>query len=179
LVIDLGSNNQALLNKMKAKTRYNINLAQKNNLRVEITDKLDQDIEKVLNGNSWRNGLYGMNNYWLRAELEAFGDKAFVVKVSDGRSLVATAIYLTSDTTVYYMQNGSTDTGRKLMAPTLAVWAGIEEGKRRGLKSFDFDGVSDERKPIKKWSGLTRFKEGFGGKAVYYPPALVQNRWPF
>jgi lipid II:glycine glycyltransferase (peptidoglycan interpeptide bridge formation enzyme) len=154
-----------------------VQLAKRNKLQVIIDNKLDKKTENLLRGNSWRVGLFGMNDYWLKKELEGFGKKAFIVKVysTPRGELLAAAVYLTTDDGAYYMQNGSTELGRKLMAPTLAVWEGMKEAKKRGLKYFDFDGVSDERHPIKAWAGFTRFKEGFGGEAVYYPAALVKH----
>jgi len=60
---------------------------------------------------------------------------------------------------------------RFLFAPTLLVWEALKLAKNRGAKQFDFVGVWDERIPNKfhEWKGFTKFKEGFGGAAQYYP----------
>jgi lipid II:glycine glycyltransferase (peptidoglycan interpeptide bridge formation enzyme) len=179
-IIDLGFSNEELLKQMKAKTRYNIGLAKKHGLGLKIIDgqELIKDtvtfeaLYRVIQTNALRVGLFGVSKAWYRALFRAFGNKAYGALINREQRLLAGAVFLTTKDTSYYFYNGSVEEGRKLMAPTLAVWVGMEEARRRGLTTFDFDGVSDERHPTKKWQGFTRFKEGFGGKAVYYPKAL-------
>lgn len=71
----------------------------------------------------------------------------------------------------YYWIAGATKEGKKLFAPTLLVWEALKESKKRRCRAFDFVGVWDERRPAKnhEWKGFTKFKEGFGGKSLYYP----------
>jgi lipid II:glycine glycyltransferase (peptidoglycan interpeptide bridge formation enzyme) len=79
------------------------------------------------------------------------------------------------------LMNGSTAKGRHEFATNLVVWEGILEGKRRGCRWFDFDGVRDERYRYTKdenWEGVTRFKVGFGGEEVTYLGAYIK-RLPF
>ena len=61
------------------------------------------------------------------------------------------------------------------MATTLVVWEGMMEAKRRECEWLDFDGIYDERYPIKAFKGFSRFKAGFGGIEVEYLPAF--ERW--
>jgi hypothetical protein len=37
---------------------------------------------------------------------------------------------------------------------------------------FDFEGIFDERYPKsnRDWLGFSKFKSGFGGKEIYFPP---------
>ena len=57
-----------------------------------------------------------------------------------------------------------------MFAPTLLVWEALKLSKKHGAKQFDLVGVWDDRTPHKfhEWKGFTKFKEGFGGKIVYY-----------
>ncbi|MBI4065140.1 peptidoglycan bridge formation glycyltransferase FemA/FemB family protein [Candidatus Gottesmanbacteria bacterium] len=75
------------------------------------------------------------------------------------------------DSVAYYWIAGATREGKKLFSPTLLVWEALKLSKKRGMKQFDFVGVWDERSPkqFHEWKGFTKFKEGFGGKALYYP----------
>jgi lipid II:glycine glycyltransferase (peptidoglycan interpeptide bridge formation enzyme) len=69
----------------------------------------------------------------------------------------------------------STKQANKLSAPSLLVWEGVKLAKKKGCKVFDFEGIYDERyKATKSWKGFTRFKMGFGGKVITYPPTLVK-----
>lgn len=181
-VIDLKKTEADLLSGMKAKTRYNLGLAKRRGLVARVvkgTELMADEVLmarflKLLKDNYRRVNFWGGNEKWIRAHIQAFGDEAFVVIVEREGLLGAAALYMATDGVSYYSHNGSTDLGRLDMAPTLAVWEGIREAKRRKLKLLDFDGVYDERWPVKRWLGYTRFKQGFGGEYVYYPPALVK-----
>lgn len=71
----------------------------------------------------------------------------------------------------YYWIAGATNKAKKLHAPTLLVYKALLVAKNRGSTAFDFLGVFDPRMPNqnKDWIGFTKFKEGFGGKEIYYP----------
>ncbi|MBI5614299.1 peptidoglycan bridge formation glycyltransferase FemA/FemB family protein [Candidatus Gottesmanbacteria bacterium] len=73
--------------------------------------------------------------------------------------------------TAYYWIAGATHEGKKLSAPTLLVFEAMKLSKTKRMKWFDFIGVWDERIPKEntQWKGFTKFKEGFGGKELYYP----------
>ncbi|MGH9904660.1 MAG: peptidoglycan bridge formation glycyltransferase FemA/FemB family protein, partial [Pyrinomonadaceae bacterium] len=94
--------------------------------------------------------------------------------------LGAVTLFIVNGDTIWYESNGSTAKGRNNFATNLLVWKGILEGKRRGCRWFDFDGVCDERYPKldEDWKGFTRFKVGFGGEEVMY--LGTYNKWiPF
>lgn len=71
----------------------------------------------------------------------------------------------------YYWIAGAVPLGKKLFAPTLLVWEAMKLAKKMKSTEFDFVGVWDERIPKENtsWHGFTKFKEGFGGKELYYP----------
>src|SRR3972149_3171080 len=78
----------------------------------------------------------------------------------------------------YYMYAASSDKGKKLFAPTLCAWEVIVLAKKLKCKIFDFEGIFDERFPLKSWHGFTRFKKSFGGEVVVHPGAYVKMRLP-
>ena len=81
----------------------------------------------------------------------------------------AGAIFLISDKTAYYWQAFTGPQGRSTLAQYQLVWQGILWAKRKGCKTFDFEGIYDPRFPIKSWLGFTHFKKSFGGRQVDYP----------
>jgi lipid II:glycine glycyltransferase (peptidoglycan interpeptide bridge formation enzyme) len=68
----------------------------------------------------------------------------------------------------YYMYAASTISGNKSFAPTLLAWEAIKYARSEGKKIFDFEGIYDERYPLKNWKGFSRFKKSFGGKQVEF-----------
>lgn len=182
-IIRLNKSEAELLAQMKAKTRYNIGLAKKRNLKTMMwTGKTLRTNEPVLKTylklikmNNKRVHYWGGQESWIRTQLKTFSDQAYVIAITDNQNKwLASSLFLVADDTSYYSHNGSIEQGRKDMAPSLVVWEGMREAKKRGLKYLDFDGVYDERYPVKRWLGYTRFKQGFGGEYVWYPPAYVK-----
>lgn len=182
-VLDLHLNPNQLLADMKPKARYNIRLAQKHGLITRITSagEVARDSThfnryfQLLSTNARRIGMLLLPKTWIYHQLLAFDQTGFVIDVYHQDNLVATATFFISDTDCSYNLNGSTPVGRRLMAPTLAIWTAIEQAQRLGLDIFDFDGVYDERFPRQKFIGFSRFKAGFGGKEVYFEPMYRRN----
>ena len=181
-LVPVGGADKEMLERMKAKTRYNIGLAQRKGLVTQVLsgkevwaqkDKLDRLISFLSKTRSVHRWM-GMCR-WITAQVKAFGDQAYVVTVLNAnKELLAAAVLVVVGPVAYYSFNGSTREGRGAMAPTLVVWEGMLEARRRGCKWLDLDGIYDERYPIEKFKGFSRFKAGFGGQVVTYPPAFRQ-----
>lgn len=189
-IIDLNQSKEIILAAMKPKTRYNIHLAKKHHLcsivwtmdEVANSTLLFQNYYDLLVQNAKRIKMLLLPKEWIYKQLIAFGKQGFVVGVTqkDSSVLLNAAAFFTSIDTCSYSHNGSTAAGRTLMAPTFTIWKGIGEAKRRRLAFFDFDGVYDERFPKQqRFRGFGRFKAGFGGTELYFPPMYRKYRWPF
>jgi len=88
---------------------------------------------------------------------------------------VAGIFLLHSNKVAYYWLAAATKQGKKLFAPTLLAFEAFKTAKKTGCEVFDFEGVYDQRYPVKSWLGFTKFKQGFGGKEILYPPSLYKN----
>jgi len=91
---------------------------------------------------------------------------------------VSGILLLFHNQTAYYWIAAATELGKKSFAPTLLVWEALKLTKQKGCTQFDFEGIYDERYPNlnKNWLGFTKFKQGFGGKEVYYPQPVQVKR---
>jgi hypothetical protein len=180
--IDLRFKIQDLRMNFKSKTRYNLGLAVRKGLVAEIKtgkEMLEDEVAKkayleIIRTNAGRVGYWAVPDKWVQAKFDAFREDCFGVFVKNKNEVVAVALFLCTDTGCYYSLNGSTKEGRMLFAPTLAIWAAIQESIKRNLLELDFDGVYDERFPNTRWLGYTRFKAGFGGQYIYYAPAYIK-----
>lgn len=81
---------------------------------------------------------------------------------------LASALILYTNSTAFYHQGASIHS--KIPAPYLLQWESIKEAKRRGCKIYNFYGIQKPGRTPKAWSGLTMFKEGFGGYQIDYIP---------
>jgi lipid II:glycine glycyltransferase (peptidoglycan interpeptide bridge formation enzyme) len=169
--VDLRKSEKQLLAEMKPKTRYNIGLARRKRVRIKVVSGksiLQTGLFNLLKQNASRLRIFGLPQKWFEAQVAAFKNKCFAVLSYVDGELVAGVFYMTSKDACFYSYNGSTEMGRKLMAPSLCVWAGIREAKRRKLKVFDFEGIYDGSRSLRRWKGFTKFKQGFGGKEITF-----------
>jgi len=179
--VDLRKSEKELLGAMKPKTRYNIGLAKRRGIKIKIANgkwlmansNTRNNFFELLHKNSKRLNIFSMPQKWFEAQVKAFGEKCFGVLALRLRSgqeaeLLAGNFFMTSRDGCFYAHNGSTEWGRKLMAPTLCTWEGMREAKRRKLKVFDFEGIYDGSRVLRRWRGFTRFKKGFGGEEIIF-----------
>lgn len=167
VIVDLGGNETDILGRMHHKTRYNIKVAEKNNIVVEESRDLKSFIE-LLKKTTERDGFSSHPAEYYR-DLAAFfsGPGELQVKLFlallDGRP-VAGAVVLIHGDTGYYLHGASDYEYRSMMAPYLLHWRIIGLFKKDGLKYYDLWGID-----AKKWPGVTRFKLGWGGRTVEHP----------
>ncbi len=101
----------------------------------------------------------------------SFGKKCFCLSVNNQ----AGALILIHEKTAYYYYAGATAEGTRQNLPYLVVGECMKEAKKRGCKTWDWEGIYDERWPNKGWRGFTHFKKSFGGYEVEFPGSFT--RW--
>jgi len=129
------------------------------------------DIKSKAAGTFGSMTTYGIDKLW-NIFYKKNQSHILLAKTSENK-VVGGVLLLISGTTCYYWIAGATKKGKHMFAPTLLVWEAIKFAHSKKCSQFDFVGVWDERTPKQytEWKGFTKFKEGFGGTAVYYPLA--------
>jgi lipid II:glycine glycyltransferase (peptidoglycan interpeptide bridge formation enzyme) len=181
--LNLTKTKKDLLKQMKSKTRYNINLAIRKKLKVEIiTGGLTNPKQLKKFYDLWKknkpfNLIFKPAIKELKYLVSSFGNKCFFVFVypqpgslKNQNQLLAACLVLCSQNMVFYWHNCSADLGKKFMAPSLCIWEAIKQSKKRGFQIFDFEGIFDSQLPksFSGWKGFTRFKQGFGGQELKF-----------
>jgi len=176
LLINLNESQEKLFADLHQKTRYNIRLAEKNNVQI-IEAQNPSEFEsfyKLMDATQKRQafGIHSKNYYTallnsLRTNPQA---KLFLAKHSG--NVVAGAAVLFYNDTATYLHGGSDHEYRHLMAPHLLHWVAIQKAKEAGLKCYDFWGITTSEDPKHPWAGISRFKKGFGGYTKKYAPTL-------
>ncbi|MFH0818748.1 MAG: peptidoglycan bridge formation glycyltransferase FemA/FemB family protein [Patescibacteria group bacterium] len=159
-----------LLNEMKSKTRYNIKLAQKKDVKIRVsTDMKDLDIFYDLISATARRQKINIHpkSYYqaMLHTLEADGMLKIYLAEYEGKALAANMMIF-FEPTVTYLHGGTSDSHRELMAPHLLQWQAICDALHQGYKYYDFFGIADSDDPAHPWAGITRFKKGFGGEII-------------
>lgn len=172
-VLDLTPTEEELLKGMHQKTRYNIKVAKKKEVKVEVRDDLEalKTYTKLYFETTKRQNYFGHNESYHKKVWETFlksGEVKFVIATLNKTPLVAWMLLVFKDT-LYYPYGGSSHLHRDAMASNLVAWEAIKLGKSLNLKKFDMWGAlgpnADSKDP---WFGFHRFKQGYGGKLVEY-----------
>ncbi len=176
LVVDLDKEEEELLAEMHSKTRYNIRLAERHGVRARFSAD-EKDLEtflKLAQDVAVRSPFryHGPEHY--RAMLKVLapaGMLTLAVAEYGGQPLVVHILVEFGDT-VTYVHGASGAGARNVMAPHLLMWESIKRARQRGAKHFDFFGISPPGARVDHpWAGITRFKEGFGGRRENYAGA--------
>ena len=157
---------------MHPKTRYNIGLAERRGIKVEIIsqnfDKYFDYFYKLLEETARRDNFnLHLKNYYRNIFNALSQDNAFlsVAKYSD--KILAINLIVLFGETAYFMHGGSSDEYKNLMFSHLTQWEAIKEAKRRGFKVYNFGGV-DADGIYETFGGISIFKKRFGGKLLEY-----------
>jgi lipid II:glycine glycyltransferase (peptidoglycan interpeptide bridge formation enzyme) len=169
ILIDIQKKESDVFNALSEAKRRAVRRAIKHNVIIKESYEI-QDLISIKNSSSGMFGsitTYGVDKLWQRFA----PNHASILIAYHNEQPVGGVLLLFHEHVSYYWIAGATKYGKKLFAPTLLVWEALCLSQKKGMKKFDFVGVFDERTPkqFKSWRGFTKFKEGFGGKEIYYP----------
>lgn len=178
ILVDLDAEPEAILQRMKSKTRYNVRLAGRKGVTVRPGDEADLPaFYRLMEVTSQRDG-FGIHS-------RAYYEMAHRLFVTPGRGrlllaeyegqLLAGLVVLAFGHTACYMYGASSDTHRSRMPTYLLQWEAMLWARAQGCRSYDLWGVPDEDEATLEagftqrhdglW-GVYRFKRGFGGRLV-------------
>lgn len=186
----------ALLASMHQKTRYNIRLAQRRGVEIERQPLDDASIEAfygLMQDTAERNefGIHARDYY--EDFLRIFGDDAVMLfaRVDEG-ALGAVLIAARFGQEAIYMYGASSTRHRAHGAAFLLQYEAMRWARELGCDTYDLWGLPDQDPETVRsdnegaiagtkgddWRGLYRFKTGFGGEIVTYPPMLERRHVP-
>lgn len=177
-LIDLTKSEKDLLKVMRPSTRYNLNLARRKGVTVEIghTEKMINEFLDLLHETSQRHGIFNHPDSYYKTMIDVFKekDKVEIVTGYYNNKPLASMILITYGDTLFYPNGGSTRLHKEVMAFYLVMWEAILLGKKRGCKAFDMwnclpPEIENSSHP---WYGFHKFKKGFQGELVCFPGAF-------
>ncbi len=168
--VPLEGSEEEILKQMKPKGRYNVGVAERNNLAVKtgLTNELLADFFELYAETARRSKFSGRGPKYFQelANLLAENNQGEIVTVYQGKKALAAAMVLYYGQLASYLYGGSGG-DRNLMAPYLMHWEAIKRARQRGCKIYDLLAIappdSGDKHP---YAGLSRFKSQFGGTGV-------------
>jgi len=178
IVVDLDAEPEALLARMKQKTRYNIRLAGRKGVTVRAGGEADLPAFYRLMEVTAERDRFGVHSQaYYEAVHRLFvppGWGRLLLAEYRGQLLAGLVVLAYGDTAVY-LYGASSDEQRNRMPTYLLQWEAMRWAKAQGCRFYDLWGVPDEDEEVLEagfaerneglW-GVYRFKRGFGGRLV-------------
>lgn len=165
--LDIHPEIDELLAACHQKTRYNIRLARKKGVTIEVKGKEAlPEFYRILTTTASR------DNFLIRpyAYFERFYDSLYPVGLCElfmayyeGEPIAGTLAFKMGEK-AWYIYGASANSHRNLMPNYLIQWTMIEWARERGCTMYDFRGVPGHVAEDHPLYGLVKFKKGFGGK---------------
>lgn len=180
LVVDLSNNEEAILSRMKAKTRYNIGLAQRKGVTVRTVSAENlPEFHALYSQTAQRNGFSPCSfehfATLFKCRFAGRGNSELVfLLASHGADNLAGAIIAISGKAANFLYGASSNLKRGLMAPYLMHWTAMTLARTRGCLTYEMGAVSPGLDPAHPFYGMYRFKTGFGGRIE-----LRSGSWDF
>lgn len=170
VVVDLRPDEDEIMGRMKAKTRYNIRLAARKGVEV----RQEQEVSRwyalyhdtcVRNRIGQRPISYFQTLLRLGRRSQQSAVRIELLCAYHDNTLLGGIIVAYYNGTATYLFGASANTMRNLMANYLLQWEGMRRAKEEGCEAYDLFGVSPADRGH-YLSGLYRFKSGFGGEFI-------------
>ncbi len=196
IVIDLRGDEDALLARMKQKTRYNIRLAARKGVVVRPWEDVD-GFYALLQATAQRDGFPLHPAAYYRRAYALFhprGQAQLLVAEYQGEPLAALMVFRRGPR-AWYFYGASSNRHRNKMPTYLLQWEAMRWAKAQGAVEYDLWGIPDADEADLEaqfthrrdglW-GVYRFKRGFGGQVrrtagpwdrVYRPWLYRLYRW--
>ena len=174
IFVDLDREAPLILNKMHAKTRYNINLAARKGVVVRSLGMESLDVWYALyQETAIRNRILINDMKYFEAVLKARSEDCMapaevllLVAEVDQQPLAAMFLII-SGLRGSYLYGASSSQKRNFMATYALQWEAMKIAKARGCTEYDMFGVSPNADSSHPMYGLYKFKSGFGGEIFH------------
>lgn len=188
LVVDLAAEPSALFQRLSARARYNVRLAQRGGLKCEVGGEADlPDFCRLLEETAQRGGfaLHARPYYTRIWEQFAPLGLAHLLLVRFGREALAATMFLTTGGRAFQFYSGSAHRLRRLKPSELLQWSALLHARDLGCRSYDLWGIPDDvgcrlergvtpaaargeqgQALAGTMHGVYQFKKGFGGSVA-------------
>jgi lipid II:glycine glycyltransferase (peptidoglycan interpeptide bridge formation enzyme) len=173
--VDLTSDEEAILARMKPKWRYNIRLGGKKTTVVRCGPECLADFYALLEETARRDHIRIHHPAYYQALFD-FAEKSAAPKAAvslylaeyEGKA-IAGIVTLFRGKEAVYLYGASSNQHRNLMGPYALQWQAMRDAKAAGCAYYDLFGIPPDADPAHPMAGLYLFKTGFGGRIIHRP----------
>jgi lipid II:glycine glycyltransferase (peptidoglycan interpeptide bridge formation enzyme) len=173
VIINLETSCEQLLANMKSKWRYNILLAGKKGVQVEVNDEEKlAEFYSLLQETAERDGI-AIHSYeyyktlFVICKNQNYSSILRLYTAKHEGDILAAIIVLFHGQHATYLYGASSNLKRNLMAAYALQWRAIQDAKEAGCRYYDLFGIPPDENPNHPMAGLYRFKTGFGGQIIH------------
>lgn len=174
IFMNLETDRELLLKRMKPKTRYNINLAGRLGVQVFDVDRNNLGTwYELYRETAMRNHInlqdIGYFNSVLNTRATDSHSPAHVhlLLAEAGGDVLAGMFLAVSGKRATYLYGASSSRKRNLMPAYALQWEAMERARKFECTEYDMFGISPTPDPSHPMYGLYRFKSGFGGEIIH------------
>lgn len=196
-IVNLNKTEDELFNEMHPKTRYNIRLAEKKNVKIEIVksdfNRYFEEFYRLLKETAKRDDFSLHSKIYYKNIFKTLDSgNAFLSIARYDDNILLVNLVLLYGKTAYFIFGGSSDKQKNLMFSHLAQWESIKEAKKRGINLYNFGGVGpstffdfSQDKSLRvnnryeSYGGISVFKKRFGGEIFEYSDSYDLILKPF
>ncbi|MEZ4670458.1 MAG: peptidoglycan bridge formation glycyltransferase FemA/FemB family protein [Anaerolineae bacterium] len=178
VLIDISSDEEAILARMNQGTRRKIRQSLKNGIAYREGSKADvATFTSMMNTTGERNAFGVHEPAYYQKAYDLFvppGDAALILAEHEGDPLAGIMVFA-KGTSAWYLYGASSNIKRNLMGAYGVQWAAIQWARRKGCTTYDMWGIPDEDEATLEaqfesrsdglW-GVYGFKRGWGGQVV-------------
>lgn len=166
LIMDLSRSEDALLESMKPKGRYNIRLALRKGVEVTWSNDMEalENFYLLFDLTCKRHGFAGEPKGFFSKMLRSLGSMVRIYFASYCGMILSTALTIQFGDRATYLYGGSLPFLRSVMAPYAMHWRIMLDAKARGCRLYDFYGIAPTNEPMHGYARFSQFKSRFGGK---------------
>ncbi len=163
-LVNLSSELDEIRKNLKKNWRNIVNKAEKNNLTVEIDEKLSSLGALLQNYmiDRMEKGYAGASPKFLAslAKFATMNRECIILNATEDDEIIASILIFTHGNGATYQVGWTTPYGRDKGAHHLLLWQAIKILKEKNIQEFDLGGHSDETE------GIKQFKQGLGGQEI-------------
>ncbi len=180
ILIDLLKSEEEILKDMKPKWRYNIHVAEKNNVIIKKVENNEENLNifyNLLSETNKRDNFHINSKLYFREFLKYLyeQDIGWLYFALKNEQVIASGIFVFFKKTgfYYYWASSSDNLKRKFMATYLIQWNALKEAKNKWCNLYDFLWIAwlDEKNSPLIW--VTDFKFKFSSNVHKFPKSLI------